>query len=105
MIIDFLSTDVLSTAFAAGLALSTVSQRESRSKLIRLFADTTAVQPSTPDLPRMDSVSELNFTRSLLALSKVGSLNRGGSPEPAPGESSSLVLVHRAQSKNPDPIL
>jgi hypothetical protein len=45
---------------------------------------------------------ELRFTQSLLALSKVRSQERDDSREPAPDESSSLVLVHRAQSRIPD---
>jgi len=47
---------------------------------------------------------ELRFTQSLLALSKVRSPERGGFPVPEPAESSSLVLVHRTQSKTPDPV-
>ncbi len=101
--IDILSTDILSTAFVAGLAVSLVSLRESRNKLIQLFADRAdAVQPQTVVLPRIDAVSELNFTRSLLALSRVDSLTRGGSPELGPGESSSLVSVRPVRLKNPD---
>lgn len=105
MIIDLLSTDILSTVFTAALALSIVNQRESRSKLIQLFGEGQPVGPRAVTLPQPDPVSELNFTRSLLALSKVGLLARGGSPEPVPDESSLLVLAHPARSKNPDQAL
>jgi hypothetical protein len=52
--------------------------------------------------PLPECYNELRFTQSLLALSKVRSPERGGSRAPEPAESSSLVLVHRAQSKIPD---
>lgn len=52
--------------------------------------------------PLSECYNELRFTQSLLALSRVRSPERGGSPVPEPDESSSLVLVHRAQSKIPD---
>ena len=48
-----------------------------------------------------DVLSEARFTQSLLSLSKVHSQARHDSPEPVPGESSSLVLVPQRQSKNP----
>ena len=44
--------------------------------------------------------ADVLFTHSLLALSTVGSRVHDGSPAPAPVESSSLVSVPRAQSKN-----
>ena len=52
--------------------------------------------------PLPDCYHELRFTQSLLALSKVRSPERDGSPAPELAESSSLVLAHRAQSKIPD---
>jgi hypothetical protein len=52
--------------------------------------------------PLPDCYHELRFTQSLLALSKVRSPERDGSPAPELVESSSLVLVHHAQSKTPD---
>lgn len=52
--------------------------------------------------PVPDFQEEMRFTQSLLALSKVRSQAIGDFPTPEPVESSSLVLVHRAQSKIPD---
>lgn len=108
--------NVLSTAFVASLSLSIVNLRDSRNRLIRLFADaedrrgtcdsaTRQVQAESAALPGSDPISELNFTRSLLALSTVGLQARDGSPEPGSVESSSLVSVRHAQSKSPDRVL
>lgn len=110
--------DLLSTAFVASLSLSIVSLRESHNRLIRLFADAEdgccgatcasalqQVQAQIAALPYTDPISELSFTRSLLALSTIGLLVRDGSPEPGRAESSSLVSIRRAQSQNPDPAL
>lgn len=109
--------DLLSTAFVASLSLSIVSLRESHNRLIRLFADAEngrratcasalqQVQAQLAALPYTDPISELSFTRSLLALSTIGLLVRDGSPEPGRAESSSLVSIRRAQSQNPDPAL
>src|SRR5437879_2643172 len=60
---------------------------------------TPASLPATMQSPKSDAFSELSFTRSLLALSKVRSLDPYGSPAPAHDESSSLVLAHPAQSQ------
>ncbi|SRR5579884_3430543 len=59
-----------------------------------------AEDTSPASLP--DYHEELRFTQSLLALSRVRSPKHDGSRGPEPAESSSLVLVHRAQSKIPD---
>ena len=106
MVIDIFSLDTLSTAFVAGFTTSILSRRESRSGLIQLFANPEWRRP-VPDsaleqVPTSDAASELNFTRSLLALSTIGLQARDGSPEPGSAESSSLVSVRHAQSKNPD---
>ncbi len=50
-------------------------------------------------------LGDLRFTDSLLALNKVGLRVPGGSPVPDSVESSSLVSVHPARSKNHDPAL
>lgn len=105
--------NLLSTAFVASLSLSIANLRESRNRLIRLFADANdrrgtcnsavqQVQAQMAALPYSDPISELSFTRSLLALSTIGLQARDGSPEPGSVESSSLVSVRHAQSKSPD---
>ena len=105
--------NVLSTAFVASLSLSIINLRDSHNRLIRLFGDVDErctesdsalkeVQAQIAALPYSDPISELSFTRSLLALSTVGLQARDGSPEPGSAESSSLVSVRHAQSKNPD---
>lgn len=104
---------VLGTAFVASLSLSIISLRESRNSLISLFAGTDEaanpvfeeIRTQIAALPYSDPISELSFTRSLLALSTIGLQARDGSPERGPVESSSLVSVRRAQSKSPDPTL
>lgn len=52
-----------------------------------------------------DQLPELSFTRSLLALSKARSQGFCDFPTPSPAGSSSLVLAHRVQSKNPDQLI
>ena len=65
-------------------------------------------RPTAAPLGRATAASEvqqeLRFTQSLLALSRVRSRGLGNSPTPVPAESSSLVLVHHAQSKIPDQV-
>lgn len=108
--------NLLSTAFVASLSLSIVNLRESHGRLLRLFAETgdgretrpqalAGVQAQIAVLPYTDPISELSFTRSLLALSTIGLLIRDDSPEPGRAESSSLVSIHRTQSQSPDPAL
>jgi len=58
--------------------------------------------PATVHSSKSDAFSELSFTRSLLALSKVRSQDPYGSRAPERAESSSLVLVHPAQSQTTD---
>jgi hypothetical protein len=55
--------------------------------------------------PPQNALSELSFTRSLLALSKVDSLVPCDSPELVRALSSSSALVHPDQSKNPVQVL
>ncbi len=104
--------NLLSMVFVASLSLSIANLRDSRNRLIRLFPDTDdlrgtsnaalkQVQEQIAALPYSDPISELSFTRSLLALSTIGLQARDGSPEPGSVESSSLVSVRHAQSKNP----
>jgi len=60
---------------------------------------------TTPPVQERYDLEELSFTRSLLALSRVRSLCVDGYQAPASAESSSLVSVPLAQSKNPDSAL
>ena len=58
--------------------------------------------PTAVHLPKSDAFIELGFTRSLLALSKVRSLDPYGSRVPEHAESSSWVSTRPAQSQTPD---
>src|SRR5689334_7782043 len=94
-----------------GLVLLTV--RESPVRVSQMLRDldarpetkraAAAEQPSdlTPTTPEAGGIDELNFTRSLLALSTIHLQARGDSPKPESGESSSWELVRHARSKNP----
>ncbi len=55
--------------------------------------------------PVEQEIGDVGFTDSLLALNKVGLRVPGGSPVPDSVESSSLVSVHPARSKNRDQVL
>lgn len=61
----------------------------------------TAEMADVGPAPVPDSVDEIRFTQSLLALSKVRSPELDGFPKHEPAESSSLALIRRAQSRIP----
>ena len=97
--------------FIAICALSLVGLGESHSRVSRILneLDDQRVNQETenrghaaiePQSPKMDVFAEVGFTRSLLALSKVRSLDPYEAPVLERAESSSLVSVHRSQSKN-----
>ena len=98
-------------AFMAICALSLAGLGESHTRVSRILteldnnrvnaeAKDEAPAATQPEEPKADVFSEVAFTRSLLALSKVRSLSPYATQELEPAESSSLVLVHHAQSKN-----
>ena len=98
-------------AFIAICALSLVGLGESHSRVARILneMDNQPVKQEAEDQVPLaierqeqtaDVFSEVSFTRSLLALSKVRSLDPYEAPILAPDESSSLVSVRRSQSKN-----
>ena len=99
--------------FMAICALSLVGLGESHTRVSKILNELddhrvkneqheSGQAPATPEpqAQKMDAFSEVAFTRSLLALSKVGSRDPYEAPRPEPGESSSLVSVPHAQSKN-----
>jgi hypothetical protein len=97
--------------FMSICALSLVGLGESHSRVSRILDDMddqrlqeeAASQPPPamePQAEKIDVFGEVGFTRSLLALSRVRSLDPYEAPRHEPAESSSLVSVHHAQSKN-----
>jgi hypothetical protein len=61
-------------------------------------------QSSNSEIERLreqHAPADVLFTRSLLALGKVGLRAPGDFPAPEPGESSSLVSIRRAQLRTP----
>jgi len=103
--------------FMAICALSLVGLSESHSRVTRILDemdDSRIKEDSEGQAPVMmqtqkievvsDVFSEVGFTRSLLALSKVDSRDPYVSPVLARDESSSLVSVRRAQLRNLGPI-
>jgi hypothetical protein len=99
--------------FMAICALSLVGLGESHSRVSRILNeldDNRLKEASESRAPAImqaqkiedssDVFAEVGFTRSLLALSKVRSLDPYEAPILAPDESSSLVSVRRSQSKN-----
>ncbi len=83
---------------------------ESRQAEMATAGQTAAGQIKAPVLmfvpkPPQNALSELSFTRSLLALSKVDSLVPCDSPELVRAGSSSSALVHPDQSKSPVQVL
>jgi hypothetical protein len=104
---------VAGLVFLAICALSLVGLGESHTRVSRLLDDldegartTKKEETATPafsqDAPSLDTFSEIGFTRSLLALSKVRSLDPYGSPAPAHAESSSSESLHPVRSKTRD---
>jgi hypothetical protein len=102
--------------FMAICALSLVGLGESHTRVSKILNDmddhrvkqeteTQAPPAIEPQAPKMDAFAEVGFTRSLLALSRVRSLDPYEAPALAHDESSSLVSVHRAQSKSRDRVL
>jgi hypothetical protein len=102
--------------FMALCALSLVGLGESHSRVTRILnemddqrvkeeAPSQAPPAIEPQAQKPDVFTEVSFTRSLLALSKVRSQDPYEVPTHENDESSLLVSVHRAQSKNPGPIL
>ena len=100
-------------AFVAICALSLVGLGESHSRVARILnemddqqvkqeQETLAQAPLVvePQEQTADVFAEVSFTRSLLALSKVRSLDPYGAPILATDEFSSLVLVRRSRSKS-----
>jgi hypothetical protein len=104
-------------AFLATCALSLVGLGESHSRVTRILNEmndervkeetTTNQAPPTiePQAQKQDVFAEVGFTRSLLALSKVRSLDPYEAPILARDESSLLASVRHAQSKNRAPVL
>ncbi len=104
--------------FMAICALSLVGLGESHSRVTRILDEmddsrikedsevqAAPVMMQTQKIEAVSDVfSEVGFTRSLLALSRVDSRDPYESPAPVRGESSSLVSVRRAQLRNLDPI-
>ncbi len=101
--------------FLAICALSLVGLGESHRRVSRILNemdDNRVKEDSQRQAPAImhaqeinassDVFAEVGFTRSLLALSKVDSRGPYECPALEPGESSSSVLVHRAQSRNRD---
>ena len=103
--------------FMAICGLSLVGLGESHSRVSRILNeldDNRVKEDSESQAPAMmqaqkidvssDVFSEVGFTRSLLALSKVDSRDPYECPALERDESSSLVSVRRAQSRNLGPI-
>ena len=99
--------------FIAICALSLVGLGESHSRVSRILnelddqrvkeepqSQATPLIIIEPQSEKNDVFTEVSFTRSLLALSRVRSLDPYGAPVLAHEESSSLVSVRSAQSKN-----
>jgi len=101
--------------FVAICALSLVGLGESHSRVTRILNElddhrvkqektetqTTAAPPQMEaQAEKIDVFAEVAFTRSLLALSKVRSQDPYEAPILEHDESSSLVSVHRSQSRN-----
>ena len=97
--------------FMAICALSLVGLGESHSRVSKILdemddhqvtqeAETQAPPAIEPQAQKIDVFAEVGFTRSLLALSKVRSLDPYEVPILEPDESSSLVSTHRVQSKS-----
>jgi hypothetical protein len=102
--------------FMAICALSLVGLGESHNRVSRILNDLDEhrVQPEAeiqapptmePQAQKIDVFAEVGFTRSLLALSKVRSQDPYEAPILEPDESSSLVSVRHARSKNRVPAL
>ena len=97
--------------FVAVCALSLVGLGESHSRVSKILnemddhrvnqeRESQAPPAIEPQGQKIDVFAEVSFTRSLLALSKVRSLDPYEAPVLERAESSSLVSVHRSQSKN-----
>ena len=97
--------------FMAICALSLVGLGESHSRVSKILDDmddhrvtqeTESQAPPAlePQAQKLDVFAEVGFTRSLLALSKVRSLDPYEAPILERDESSSLVSTHRARSKS-----
>ena len=99
--------------FMAICALSLVGLGESHSRVSRILnelddnrvkEDSERPAPAIMQAQKIDAssdvFSEVGFTRSLLALSKVPSQDLCEVPIPERAESSSLVSVRHVQSKN-----
>jgi hypothetical protein len=96
--------------FMAICALSLVGLGESHSRVSKILDDMddnrvkhdteTQAPAIEPLAQKVDVFAEVGFTRSLLALSKVRSLDPYEAPILDPDESSSLVSVRLARSKN-----
>jgi len=92
-------------------ALSLVGLGESHVRVTRLLEDldnnrdseldsaTSQTPVLTPQIAKLDAFAEVGFTRSLLALSKVRSLDPYNFPAHERDESSSLESVLPARSK------
>jgi hypothetical protein len=107
---------LLVLSVSAVLALALVGLTETHDRVKHLFNELDSEKLNeNGSIPLMATTSnqaayneqfpELSFTRSLLALSTVRSQDPGGFPTPSPAESSSLVLAHHIQSKNPDQVV
>ncbi len=99
--------------FVAICALSLVGLGESHTRVSRILnelddhrvkqeIELSATQPPALQLQpeKTDVFAEVSFTRSLLALGRVRSLDPYEAPVPEHDEFSSLVSIHHSQSKN-----
>lgn len=99
----------LLTIFVGLCALAIIGLEDSHNKVTRLLEELDQPTPvdskptATPIMSarrNADALQELGFTRSLLALGKVGSPIPCDSPAPVPVESSSSESTHPDQSRN-----
>jgi hypothetical protein len=98
LILGFIAIAVVGVSEAQTL----LSRLDTESDAMNLAGSQQATQSlSVPVIPEAEAVDEARFTSSLLALSKVQTQVRSNSPELVRDESSSLVSVPLAQSKNP----
>ena len=101
------------TVFVGVCAVALIGLEDSHHRVTRLLEEldqkpaeqntaeqTRVVAPMVTAQQGDDAFGELAFTRSLLALSKAGSLIPCDSPAPVPDESSSLALIRPHRSKN-----
>ncbi len=98
----------VASLFVVMLTLFVIGVTESRKKVHRFYEEREALNARTDEAATSQPaynygpLQAYNFSRSLLALSKVRSLTRDGFQAPSPVESSSSVSVPHAQLKTLD---